>query len=249
MVTGLIVTFALFAMLEVSTRQATLISDKVQSNQLGRQTMTKVVDELHSACVAREFAPIQSSSTEDKLVFVNAYSQAANIQSASESPSEGVYKHEIVFKAGAKGTGTLVDNSYPSTSVSEWPNPTFAGKATSTVLGEHLEPAEVTEGAKTIKYVFRYSKYATESDASGAGAASNTLALMPLPSETTELGGADATKTVGVTIGFKQQPTDSTANLHEGSAEQHAGLELKSQVTLAFSSPDAETPIKDEPCS
>ncbi len=57
MVTGIIVTGALFAVLEVSMRQTARITDIAQANQLGRTTMTHMVDELHSACIAAEQEP------------------------------------------------------------------------------------------------------------------------------------------------------------------------------------------------
>ena len=60
MVTGIIVTGALFAILEVSMRQTARVTDITQANQLGRSTMTHVVDELHSACIAAEQKPIQA---------------------------------------------------------------------------------------------------------------------------------------------------------------------------------------------
>ena len=39
--------------------------------------MTKIVDELHSGCIAREFAPVQAGSSRKELIFVTGFSENA----------------------------------------------------------------------------------------------------------------------------------------------------------------------------
>jgi type II secretory pathway pseudopilin PulG len=238
MVTGLVVMLVLFTMLKVAGDQTTLISDKVQANRLGRQTMTRVDDELHSACIEREFAPIQAESTPTKLVFFNAYSEEAEIQSASKSASEGIYKHVLEFNAAK---GILTDSIYPSTT--EPPATLKAEKLEkSSVIGEHLTQVVVenkTTHVKETKPVFEYFQYRTEPTAAEANAAVTTLE--PIKLTGSEELKTNAAKVAAVTINFEQAPTDGKTNLGRG-------LEMQSQATLAFSSPDAETPISDGPC-
>ena len=109
MVTGIIVTGALFAILEVSMHQTARVTDVTQANQLGRTTMTHIVDELHSACIAAEQKPIQVGSGASTLIFVDAYSEKAEIPSA--------HKDEIIWE---EATGKMIDKTYISTGGS-WP--------------------------------------------------------------------------------------------------------------------------------
>ena len=92
MVVGIVVTGALFAILEVSLHQTSRITDRVQATQLGRTAMTKMVDELHSGCLAREFAPVQAGSGPKELRFATGFSEktlSSNRPKSSNTGSSG----------------------------------------------------------------------------------------------------------------------------------------------------------------
>ena len=89
--TGVVVTGALYAILEVSLRQTSRVTDRVQATQLGRIAMTNVVDELHSTCLARKFAPVQEKSTAKELIFINGTGEEALLSSSK------VFKHKIYW--------------------------------------------------------------------------------------------------------------------------------------------------------
>jgi len=225
MVTGIIVTGALFAILEVSMHQTARVTDVTQANQLGRTTMTHIVDELHSACIsANEYKPIQSTSEASKLVFVDAYSEKAEITSA--------HKDEITWNPV---TGTMVDKTYLSNG-GTWPEFTFPSTATPSagvLIGEHISQ---TENAKKEKVpIFQYFAYSTKSSTSPT-APSTTLSEEPLKKSPL---GEEAKQAASVLINFKAAPTSNVAS---------RAIELSNQVTFAFSAPAAESPVEGAPC-
>jgi hypothetical protein len=253
--TGLVVMLVLFGMLKVATNQTRLISDKVESDRLGRQVMTRIGDELQSACIAREFEPILSRSEGSKLVFVNADSEGAELKSvgASKKASEGVYEHEIVFKPGEEATGTLTEYVYPSTSVALPATPEFAKSPEKTIrIGEHLgQVKRVVGGKEETVPVFEYLKY-SEKTTTTVGASVTTLEKIPLgEGETLEkkekVVSVASPSAAGVAINFEQTPARKKEIKNE--RELHQGIVLQSQVTLALGSPNTETPIKDAPCN
>jgi Tfp pilus assembly protein PilW len=243
MVTGLIVMGALFAILSVSVTQSARISEMAQSTQLGRTTMTRIQDELHSACVSPKFAPVKEGSNEGKLVLVNAYSEKAEVpatwtvrevteKGVKRQEVEGVRKDEIVFNEGAK---TLTDTYSLGTgeSVGEY---TFgAGKAVK--IGENVTKIGATP-------IFKYYKYATTGTA-GAGEASTTLAETKPAAET--FTKAEATSIAAVAVAFNTGPASSDTTL-KARKEQARTADLTSMTTLAFSAPDAEATITGGPC-
>jgi type II secretory pathway pseudopilin PulG len=234
MVTGLIITGALFAVLEVSLHQSARLSDVAQATQLGRTAMTHVVDELHSACLSSGFTPVQEKSTENKLIFIDAYSKEAEIPSA--------HKDEIVWeKEGVKESGTLTDYTYvsiggtsPEFKWAEKPSPEKGVR-----IGEHIFKAEL-EGKKETSPIFRYYAYATKPSTSPT-APSSTLKEETLTGAKTGLTAAEAATVASVVISFKAAPSD-------GRTELGRGASLTNQMTFAFEAPSSESPIEAAPC-
>jgi Tfp pilus assembly protein PilV len=246
MLTAFVVTGALFAILQTSLEQTSLISDKVQANQLGRLAMTKIVDELHSACIAPGFQPIQAGSTGSKLIFKNAYSSEAVILNAKEAEAKtagtGIYEHQIVWNSSAK---TLTDFIYKSES-GEGATAKFLEPDYSSATNEapDASPKKGVQLASDItqteeKPIFKYYKYNT-AYSSGATEGLSTLKLIPLSSEH-ELTEKEADEAAAVVVSFRQAPTNNKS-------ERDRFVDLSDQVTFAFSVPNAETPIEDAPC-
>ena len=223
LVMSVVVAGALFAILEVSLRQTSRVTDYIQASQLGRTAMTKIVDELHSACIAPGFAPVLEKSTPSELRFVTAFSGAAEIASAQE--------HRIKFEGSV-----LSDSSFANNPASAWPAFTFKESSTSvTRIGEHIEQSEKEP-------VFRYYKYATASNGGeekGAKVALSALTEIPVVKE---LGSAAAKETAAVLIRFRALPANGNGKLNRGA-------DMNTQVVFAFSAPGAESTIKDAPCN
>jgi type II secretory pathway pseudopilin PulG len=235
--TGLVVCLALFAILSASTRQETRLTDVSQANQLGRLAMTRIVDELHSACLAPGFAPVLYGSGEKELVFINAYSEEAVIAKA--------YKHRIVWNEKAE---TLTDYIYPSNG-GNWPNFKFAEAATP--AGGVLFASSVTQaksGEKAVP-IFRYYNYAPESSSS-ATSALGTLSVEPLPTpvEKEKLEEKVAPTVASVLVSFRAGPSEKKTEQISKEEEARRRIELSNQVTLSFSVPKSETPLIDSPC-
>jgi type II secretory pathway pseudopilin PulG len=238
MVTGLVVSGALFAILEVSLHQSARLSDVAQATQLGRTAMTHVVDELHSACLSSGFTPIQEKSNENKLIFVDAYSKEAEIPSAREDA--------IVWeKEGGKESGTLTDYTYPSIGGS-WPKFSFSSTATPASgvrIGEHIFKAELeANGKKETPPIFRYYAYTTKPSTSPT-APSSTLNEETLKGakEANGLSSTEAATVASVAVSFKAAPSD-------GRTELGRGASLTNQMTFAFEAPSSESPIEAAPC-
>ena len=221
-VTGLVVMGALFMILEVSLRQSARITDRVQADQLGRTAMTKIVDELHSACLAREFAPIRAESSGTVLRFRNAYSEEPVINAVEPKPE--AFEQKIEWKGE-----TLRDSTYPSNG-GEWPNFTFSPTPKTTVIATNVTPTGSTP-------IFRYYKYATESS---SGLETGVSTLTPLSPEA-PLTEVTAKEAAAVVVSFTTAPTNKYA-------AQSRSVPFSSQVTFAFSPPVAGSTSKYLPC-
>jgi Flp pilus assembly pilin Flp len=239
MFSAVVVVGALYAIMIVALDQTSQVTDMVQTNQVGRTTMTKLVDELNSACISSGFSPIQTgsleSSKESKLVFVNAYGREAEI------PTSSVKKHEIIWE---KGTGLLIDKTYAGTGL-EKSEYKFSTTATTVRLGEDIAQRKVVEkGSEKTIPIFRYYKDSEASPSlSTEGSLSTLEEKIPLSGGNSEKGftATEAGEAESVEINFSQVPVDKNAKENRTAA-------FKTQVTLSFSVPNAENPIKAKPC-
>jgi type II secretory pathway pseudopilin PulG len=226
MVTGVLVLGVLFATLEVAFRQSARISDVAEATQLGRTAMTHIIDETHSACLSSGFTPVQEKSSEKEFIFINAYSESAEIPNAR--------KDKIVWNEAAK---TLTDYTYASNG-GTWPKFTFSETATPAAgvrIGEKISQVEPKSGEKVP--IFQYYAYATKSSTSPT-APSTTLEETPL---TVPLSTATAETAASVLISFRTSPTN-------GKGELGKGVDQKTQATFAFTAPSSEAPIDGAPC-
>jgi Tfp pilus assembly protein PilV len=240
MVTGLVVSLALFTILEISTRQEQSITNRVQANQTARTTMTHMVDELHSACLAPNFRPVQAGSGTTKLIFVNAYTKEAVIPNATTSAEQGAHQHAIEY---ISAKNQLVDKTYASTAGTV-PSFTFsATPVTTSIFGERISALKEKVGAEEKELpVFKYFEYATASGGfSSTSAGVNTLSEIKVTAGT-PMTAETAAKVAAVEIQFAAAPQG--LEVKKGAE----GLTLNSQVTFAFTSPNAETPVADTPC-
>jgi prepilin-type N-terminal cleavage/methylation domain-containing protein len=233
MLTSLVVAGALFAILEISLHQTSRITDRVQATQLGRTAMTKMVDELHSACLVRAFAPVTKESSAKELRFVTGFSEKAVIEYKEAS------EHRILWNGTYPGAGTLVDKTFNAASASTWPK--FSFEATATPPNGVRVAENVYEQSKEAKAVpiFQYYKYATT-----ASAGTETTPVGRLTTVEPPENGFNATVAKGIAavqVSFSQAPSNNNLTLGRP-------VEFASLVTFAFASPNSEATITDGPC-
>ena len=253
MVTGLIVTGALFAILEFSVHQTSRISEVAQASQVSRTAMTHIVDELHSACVSAGFVPVGETSTPSRLVVQNGYSEEAEVPGAftskggsSATRSDGIRQDTIEWSeasglltdAVAPGTGPEVSGKYPT------------GTPTTVRLAEHVSQATIINGGKTTETlpIFRYYAYAAVSNTATNQAAA-TLSEIPLKTgeQLKTKGAGTANKVAAVQVAFRVAPYTKEVKLG-ASAEATTSADLSTLTTFAFSAPNSEATIAAGPC-
>jgi prepilin-type N-terminal cleavage/methylation domain-containing protein len=225
MVAGLLISLAAFTFLQIAVDQTSRATDYVQASQLGRTAMTHIVDELNSACLKSGFSPVQEGSTTERLIFVDAFSKEAEI------PDSQIQKHELVWeKEPGEETGKLTDVKSTAKEDTEY----TWGSPTNVKIGTRI-------GKDGSEPIFRYYEYGTEAKNTPEAGVS-PFKEIPLTAGT-KLTLAQAENVASVQVAFRALPTD-------GKAEETLGrsLDLRSQVTFAFSAPIAEPTITDEPC-
>ena len=214
MIAGLVLTGALLAILEISLRQTTRLTDRVQVDRSGRTAMSNIVDELHSSCTGFGSTAIQVPSETPtsplaplgaaNLWFLSAY---ANPTSPEPAVSE-VVQHDINWTlTGTSNTGeqlgTLRDYSFTGSGEPPfWKFPALTtSEASSRVLAKNIVPL-------TSSTVFHYWRY----DTNAANASTYGKLVQVGASELAAV--AENKKIAKVTISFKQAP--EKADTREG---------------------------------
>jgi Tfp pilus assembly protein PilW len=255
MVTGLIVTGALFAILEFSVHQTSRISQVAQASQVSRTAMTHIVDELHSACLSSGFAPVGEASTPSKLVLEDGYSELTEVPGAYTSKggktgaqTEGAQKDTIEWE---EKKSYLIDNVQLGTGTGENGEYLF-GPTKPVRLAEHVSQAEIVNAKKEAEKppVFRYYEFA-KAASTGSSEAAATLTEVPLkaapPEELKTKGVGTAGKVVAVQVSFRTAPYTKEVKLGS-SAESTTSADLSTLTAFSFSAPDSEATIKGGPC-
>ena len=135
--TAMIVMFAVFGLIQVTLRSSATVTSRVDANQRARVVMQRLIDDLHSACVAPNTTPVLAGSTATSVSFM---SQTGS--SVSVTPD----KHVVSLSSGA-----LSESIYPATGGAA-PIWTFAGTPSTT---RQL----MTDVSATNPPLFRYYAY------------------------------------------------------------------------------------------
>jgi type II secretory pathway pseudopilin PulG len=231
MTLSVVIVAGLIAILVVSLRQQSRITNQVQANRTGRATLSKAIEELHSSCTGLNALPIQAPSTtvSSPLAASNAvnlwFLSAYGNKTSGEAVIKEVVEHDINWTANKTGNtalGTLKDYSFASTG-GEGPNWTFpalnVANATAKVLGTNII-------APTSGSLFEYEKYNT----------TGKLEAVAVPLTTT------TAKTVAnVKISFTQAP-------ETGDTRTGRTTNLSDSVLLRFGAGETGTEAENTPC-
>lgn len=114
---GLVIFSALTTMVVTTMHGSARITARVEATQRGRIAMTRLMEQLHSACVTPEIAPIRAGSTGNSLKFVHQ-------TGAAVSPTP-------ILSVVSYSNGTLTQSDYAATGGTS-PSWTFASTPSST---------------------------------------------------------------------------------------------------------------------
>jgi hypothetical protein len=136
---GIVVMGIISLGLIVTMRETNRVTSHVEANQRARLTMGKIIEQLHSSCIAPQMAPIQEGSSGSSVTFVHQTGSAV-------SPTP--------IKSTISLTGTTLSQSnfeYESGIAPEWAFKTSASSTETLLTG-------VSQISSTVP-VFRYYAY------------------------------------------------------------------------------------------
>jgi Tfp pilus assembly protein PilW len=191
MMSGIVIFTAIVMMTTTALRNQDRISRRVDASSRVRPVLTRMVQELHSACVAQHVAPIiangtatgQNASTGTQLSFITK----------SGSSVTPIPEQHVITLAG----GTLTESVYSPPLSGSQPGPwTFPATAASTTQ-------LLTNVSAPATGMFQYYDFVN-------GALDTTPSTVPL-------SAADAARTAIVKITLTSSPTRGVSNFDPGS--------------------------------
>lgn len=179
MAMGTIVLIGLSMTIIVVLHGTSRVDARVEATDNARTMVTRITEELHSACISPQIAPVRSGSTPTKLVFWRAAAGQAN--AVQPIPVKTTIAYD------ADGTLTQTDYAMTGGTSPEWQfEPETAG-TTRTLLTDVGPPENSTA-------VFTYYRYEDGS---------------PVKVAKAELGTAEAAETITVAIALRAAPKSS----------------------------------------
>jgi type II secretory pathway pseudopilin PulG len=200
----IVILTAIMMLVRVSTTNQDRVAERVAANQKIRPVMTRLIDTLHSACIAPGISPIQTGSSGSSMVVLSkAGSDVAPVPDRRTFTLTGsVLTEDLRTVTG----GTIPNWTFSSTSAPNYPRTLLTGVSAGAVGSP---PVAVP--------AFRYYAYTGD-----------TLSSTPL---TVPLSAADAARTAHVAIAFAAAPSSNTVGdeqLNRITLADSASLRLES---------------------
>jgi prepilin-type N-terminal cleavage/methylation domain-containing protein len=238
MIIGLVVCLAAFSILQFTTEDVSLTTERAHVTQTARIGLEKIMLELHSTCVDGEgfYHPIKAGSSGSELAFISETSPL-NSENQPTSSLSKVHLHKIIFNEAKE---TLVEKSWTS-----------HGEAPKYEFKETETPTEVTL-LKNVKKtgstpIFQYYRYYQVGDTIPNG--HTTIPYGVLYPEalgtTTSLTEVEAEKVAKVTVAFTLAPESKESVFAKG--YRPVNLEDSAVFSLEPSSENASDP--NFPCN
>jgi Tfp pilus assembly protein PilW len=132
---GMVVLAGLSMLLIVTMRGSARIGARAEASDNARVTMTRIMEELHSACVTPATAPVQSTSTPTTLIFKRGTYGGAAVANESAITTEIAYAggklvEKDTLSSGTSTKRTLLSGVSPiesDGSIFNYENPTVTG--------------------------------------------------------------------------------------------------------------------------
>ncbi len=251
MTTGVVVTGALLAILDVTLRQQTRITDAAQANQVGRSAMSSIIDPLHSSCTGFGAYAIQGPSVKPtsplaatgatNLWFLSAYGNST----AGAAAITAVTEHDINWtytetSNTGQRLGTLTD--YQFTGSGSAPNWKFAEPKVANASVHVLATNVIAPQVSSADTIFQYYRY-EHTSGSTFGQLVGPLSSTELPSgqSTAEKAQTVANELAKVSISFTQAPSSSDTRADRTVA-------FSDSVVLRYDPSSTEAEAANLPC-
>jgi type II secretory pathway pseudopilin PulG len=138
----IIVLSAVLMITQVATSNQSRIAKRVAVNQRARPVMTRLIDELHSACVAPRITPVLTGSTGTSISFLSSYDLTGESAAQKVSPTPDLH---VVSLSG----GILSENVYPSNGGAA---PVWTFSSTASDSRQLLTDVTVPTGSSLFEY-------------------------------------------------------------------------------------------------
>jgi hypothetical protein len=186
---GTVVMLGLTTMVVVTLHASTRVTTRVDATQRGRMVLTRVIDQIHSACIAPKVPPIQKESTSTVLRFVHAAGAEVSptpTLSVISLSGETLMQSDYAFKEGAapawvfqstpNKTTQLMTNVSPISATR--PVFTYYGSSAGAVSATPLEPPGVPLSELDASRTIQVSMAFKASSGKGPSAEESTPARM-----------------------------------------------------------------------
>lgn len=108
---GVVVMFGVTTSVIVATRESNRVATHVNANQRARIAMTRIIDQLHSACVAPLVIPVRTGSTGTTL---NLWHQSGSAVAPAPIESRITLSGTTLSQSNYQATGTGPNWTFPS---------------------------------------------------------------------------------------------------------------------------------------